>query len=86
MLALRGGAPLLPAGCYFRTRGRHETHILAPVSTARTGGIRDDLGRVTQTLAERFEDLIRVAPTHWHLLQPNWPSDHAGNGAKMRAT
>ena len=28
-----------------------------------------------QTLAERFEDLIRVAPTHWHLLQPNWPSD-----------
>ncbi len=75
MLALRSGAPLLPAGCYFRTRGRHQTDILEPLDTARAGGIRDDLTRVTQTLAHRFEDLIRVAPTHWHLLQPNWPSD-----------
>jgi phosphatidylinositol dimannoside acyltransferase len=75
MLALRGGAPLLPAGCYFRTEGRHETTIMPPVPTEREGRIRADLGRVTQTLAHRFEDLIRVAPTHWHLLQPNWPSD-----------
>jgi KDO2-lipid IV(A) lauroyltransferase len=77
MLALRGGAPLLPAGCYFRTRGRHETHILPPVPSERRGRIREDLGRVTQILAQRFEDLIRVAPTHWHLLQPNWPSDRS---------
>jgi phosphatidylinositol dimannoside acyltransferase len=75
MLALRGGAPLLPAGCYFRTASRHETRILEPVPSDRRGRIREDLGRVTQTLAERFEDLIRIAPTHWHLLQPNWPSD-----------
>ena len=26
-------------------------------------------------LARRFEDLIRAAPTQWHLVQPNWPSD-----------
>ncbi len=77
MLALRSGAPLLPAGCYFRTEGRHETDILAPVPTERRGRIRADVGRVTQDLARRFEDLIRVAPTHWHLLQPNWPSDRA---------
>ncbi|MDQ1429799.1 MAG: phosphatidylinositol dimannoside acyltransferase [Actinomycetota bacterium] len=75
MIALRGRAPLLPAGCYFRARGRHETHILPPVPSERAGRIREDLGRVTQALAHRFEDLIRVAPTHWHLLQPNWPSD-----------
>ncbi len=77
MLALRSGAPLLPAGCYFREEGRQETHILAPVPAVRSGRIRDDLARVTQELARRFEDLIRVAPTHWHLLQPNWPSDRA---------
>jgi KDO2-lipid IV(A) lauroyltransferase len=76
LLALRGGAPLLPAGCYFRPHGHHETHILPPVPAERTGRIRDDLARVTQTLAYRFEDLIRADPTHWHLLQPNWPSDH----------
>jgi lauroyl/myristoyl acyltransferase len=77
MLAIRGGAPLLPAGCYFCPEGRSETTVLPPVSTERAGRIRDDVGRVTQELAHRFEDLIRVAPTHWHLLQPNWPSDRA---------
>jgi len=92
MLTLRGGAPLLPAGCYFRANGRHETDILAPVSAERSGRIRGDLTRVTQDLAHRFEDLIRVAPTHWHLLQPNWPSDRdpephpdrASTGSGMR--
>jgi phosphatidylinositol dimannoside acyltransferase len=79
MLALRGGAPLLPAGCYFRPHGRHETTILPPVPTERSGRIRHDLARVTQELAYRFEDLIRVAPTHWHLLQPNWPSDRGAS-------
>jgi KDO2-lipid IV(A) lauroyltransferase len=87
MLTLRGGAPLLPAGCYFRDRGSHETHILPPIPAARSGRIRDDLTRVTQDLAHRFEDLIRVAPTHWHLLQPNWPSDcgsdHAKNASRV---
>jgi lauroyl/myristoyl acyltransferase len=78
LLALRGGAPLLPAGCYFRSGGRSETRILAPIDATRRGRLRDDLARVTQDLAYRFEDLIRAAPTHWHLLQPNWPSDRAG--------
>jgi lauroyl/myristoyl acyltransferase len=81
LVALRGGAPLLPAGCYFRDHGSHETTILPPVPTARSGRIRDDLARVTQDLAHRFEDLIRVAPTHWHLLQPNWPSDRGSDPA-----
>jgi KDO2-lipid IV(A) lauroyltransferase len=75
MLALRSGAPLLPVGCYFRPDGYHETHILAPLPAERDGRIRQDLTRVTQALAQQFEDLIRVEPTHWHLLQPNWPSD-----------
>ena len=51
---------------------------------ARTGRLRDDLARVTQDLAHRFEDLIREAPTHWHLLQPNWPSDRGSDPAAAR--
>ena len=45
------------------------------LDTGRAGRIRDDVARVTQDLAHRFEELIRVAPEHWHLMQPNWPSD-----------
>jgi KDO2-lipid IV(A) lauroyltransferase len=75
LTALRSGAPLLPVGCYFRPHGHHELRILPAVPTVREGTIRDDVARVTQALAHRFEDLIRRAPEHWHLMQPNWPSD-----------
>jgi KDO2-lipid IV(A) lauroyltransferase len=74
-LALRSGAPLLPVGCYFGPDGRHRIHVLEPIETRRVGRIRDDVSRVTQELADRFADLIRAQPEHWHLLQPNWPSD-----------
>jgi lauroyl/myristoyl acyltransferase len=37
--------------------------------------VRDDVTRVTQQLAYRFEDLIRATPDQWLMLQPNWPSD-----------
>ena len=74
-LALRSGARLLAVGCYFRPEGGHEIHILDPIDTERKGRIRDDVARVTQDLAHRFEQLIRAQPEHWHLMQPNWPSD-----------
>ena len=88
MTALRGGAPLLPVGCYFMDHRESRATICPPLptsrsrvdGTARTVRLRDDLARVTQDLAHAYEDLIRVEPTHWHLLQPNWPSDTARVG------
>jgi KDO2-lipid IV(A) lauroyltransferase len=74
-LALRTGAPLLPVGVYFRPRGRHFARIGPPLPVHREGRLRDDVGRITQELARRFEELIREAPEQWHLMQPNWPSD-----------
>jgi phosphatidylinositol dimannoside acyltransferase len=75
LMSLRSGAPLIPVGCYFRPQGRHFLDIQPPVPTHRVGRIRDDVTRVTQELAHRFEQLIRAEPQHWHLMQPNWPSD-----------
>jgi lauroyl/myristoyl acyltransferase len=77
MTALRAGAPLLPTGCFFMDHGDCRADIRPPLDTVRSGRLRDDLSRVTQDLAHAYEDLIRVDPTHWHLLQPNWPSDRA---------
>jgi KDO2-lipid IV(A) lauroyltransferase len=74
-LALRTGATLLPVAVYFEAGRGHRGVVRAPISTARLGGLRDDIGRITQCLAHEFETLIRVAPQQWHLLQPNWPSD-----------
>jgi len=47
----------------------------------REGRLRDDVARITQELTRRFEELIRMAPEQWHLMQPNWPSDAAGGEA-----
>jgi lauroyl/myristoyl acyltransferase len=74
-LALRTGATLLPVAVYFERGRGHRGVVHAPISTARQGGLRDDIARITQCLAHEFETLIRVAPEQWHLLQPNWPSD-----------
>jgi phosphatidylinositol dimannoside acyltransferase len=74
-MALRTGAALLPVGVYFRPGGGHLARILGPVPAVREGRLRDDVQRVTQLLASRFETLIRAAPEQWLMMQPNWPSD-----------
>jgi len=78
LLALRSGAPLLPVGTYFEDGDGHRAEILEPLPTGRRARMRDDVTRVTQLLADRFERLIRAAPEQWLLMQPNWPSDRAG--------
>jgi KDO2-lipid IV(A) lauroyltransferase len=75
-LALRTGAALLPCAVYFEDRTDAHLGVVRPArSTARTGKLRADVHRLTQELAHEFEGLIRAAPTQWHLMQPNWPSD-----------
>ena len=76
-LALRTGAPLLPDRRLLRRRPA-TTASCARRSTRSSaqGRLRDDVARVTQDLADELEGLIRAAPEQWHLIQPNWPSDH----------
>ena len=76
-IALRTGAPLLPTAVYFTdaTDG-HLGVVRPPIDLSRSGdGLRHDVQRVTQALADELEYLIRRAPHQWHLFQPNWPSD-----------
>jgi len=83
LLALRTGAPLIPVGTYFRDAEHHCAWFGEPLAVARRGPLRDDVARVTQDLAHRFEVLIRAAPEQWLMMQPNWPSDvlaFAGSG------
>ena len=76
-LALRTGAPLLPAAVYFEGEAGHHALVRPPVSLERMGRMRDDVARVTQSLAWEIELLVRKAPEQWHIFQPNWPSDKA---------
>jgi len=76
MLGLRMGAPVLPVAVYFRPDyNGHHAIVRPPLAVNRTGDLRGDVARVTQSLAHELEFLIRRAPEQWHLFQPNWPSD-----------
>ena len=74
-LGLRTGAPMLPTAVYFDGAAGHRGVVRPPIPAERQGRLRDDVARVTQALAHELEVLIRVEPSQWHLLQPNWPSD-----------
>ena len=78
VLALRTGAPLIPTGVYDQGGGQHHGVVRPPVPAERRGSFRDDVGRITQAMADELEGLIRRAPEQWHMLQPNWPSDRPG--------
>jgi lauroyl/myristoyl acyltransferase len=75
-LALRTGAPILPIAIYFGPGGNeHLVVVRPPLELSRAGRFRDDVTAGTQKLAGELEALISRAPTQWHLMQPNWPSD-----------
>ncbi len=74
-LALRTGADLVPAAMFQRPRGGHHGVVRPPLEVERRGKLRDDVARITQDAARALESLIRIDPTQWHLMSPNWPSD-----------
>jgi KDO2-lipid IV(A) lauroyltransferase len=83
-LAMRTGAALLPSAVYFDGPGDRHLAVVRPeivpaprVKGAGSPANRAEVARLTQILAGELEVLIRHAPTQWHLMQPNWPSDSA---------
>ena len=73
-LALRTGAPLFPAGCYF-TKSGHHVVVRDAIPMPEHGTRAEKIAKITQDLAYELEGLIRESPRQWHLVQPNWPSD-----------
>jgi phosphatidylinositol dimannoside acyltransferase len=85
-LGYRTGAPVMPTAVYFTDRANdHHGVVRPPLLLERSGdGLRADVARGTQSLADELELLIRRAPSQWHLFQPNWPSD-PGYGTTSRS-
>lgn len=74
-LALRTGATLVTAAVYSGPGRDHRSVVQPPLDTCRTGTLRQDVRRLTQEIATRFEELIRRAPEQWHVFQPLWLTD-----------
>jgi phosphatidylinositol dimannoside acyltransferase len=68
-LAIKTGAALLTAHCWFEEDGWGFS-IHSALDT--TGG---DVQAITQALADRFATNIAAHPEDWHMLQPQWLAD-----------
>jgi KDO2-lipid IV(A) lauroyltransferase len=73
-LAIRTGAPLFPVVSYFDGDG-HRVVVRPAIQIPEQGSRSDKVETMTQELAKHFEQFIGKAPTQWHLVVPNWPSD-----------
>jgi lauroyl/myristoyl acyltransferase len=74
-LSVQSGAPLLPAAVYEVGNWEYRAVVRPPIRIPSEGDKSDRIAAMTQDLAYELEGLIRRAPSQWHLLQPNWPSD-----------
>lgn len=73
VLALRSGAPLLPACIYQGDDGTWEALVLPPLPVDRDA--EDAVHVLTQRLAEAFEGMIARAPDQWHVFSPYWVNE-----------
>ena len=78
-LALKTGAPLLPAGVFQdRKGGRWVSVVRPPIRIEPSGDQRADILALTQRLADEFEQLIGQAPEQWHMLSRFWRAERPG--------
>lgn len=72
-LARRTGAAVLPVGSFFSPGRGHRLVVRPPISVVGP----DPEHQGIKKLADALEELVRMHPEQWHLLQPNWPSDRS---------
>jgi phosphatidylinositol dimannoside acyltransferase len=72
VLALRSGAPLLPACIYQRELGRWHAVVLPDICGDIDREAPDAVQRLTQRLAESFEGLITPHPAQWRCFARYW--------------
>lgn len=86
LLALRTGAPIIPAFVSRRPDGRFDGHIGAPVSLPSTGSRRADLTEISRLITGHLEYHIGRFPEQWTVLQDIWMwdglADHAATASE----
>jgi len=72
MLALKTGAPVLPAFSARGTDGRHRAWIGAPIPLAEAGGRDERIGVSTARFTAAIEGYVRRHPDQWFWVHNRW--------------
>ncbi len=80
MLAVRTGAALIPASCWFAGDTGWGVHVHDEIPVPDQGTLRERVAGMTQQLAAVFERAITEHPEDWHMLQRVFVADLDGSG------
>lgn len=76
VLALRTGAPVLPAFIIRREEG-HRLVIEKPLEPVRTGRLQDDVYETTALFTQKIESYVRRYPDQWLWVHRRWKTKKA---------
>jgi lauroyl/myristoyl acyltransferase len=79
-LAVRTGAPILPAVAIRRPNGTFEGWIEPPVQVADAPDSKLAIRALTQAVALRLEYYVANHPEQWTVFQTRWPAARPGKG------
>ncbi len=73
-LAIKTGAPIIPACMYTTHSGEIEVSFSEPIYVSEHHGAtkNEKIQMITQKLADEFELMISKTPTQWHVLKSEW--------------
>lgn len=74
-MAMRTGAPLIPAFCFRREPAKIEAVIEEPLELASSGDFEADVRTNTLRLLARFERHLRAEPEQWLVLERIWEKE-----------
>ncbi len=77
-IALKTGAPILPAFC---VRDREDGYVAvggAPLFLTKSEDHRGDVRSAMEAILRTFEGYIKMYPDQWHVLEPIWTDAAAG--------
>jgi phosphatidylinositol dimannoside acyltransferase len=75
MLAVRTGAALIPAWCWFAGDTEWAACVHDEIPVPGHGNLTEKVALMMQQLATVFEQAIREHPEDWHMLQPIFVAD-----------
>lgn len=74
------GAALLPAACFFQEGVGHRLVVLDEVVLPAGLNRKERVAAGSRLVVRSLEELIRSAPSQWHLFQPHWLEDTEREG------
>ena len=83
VIAMRTGAPVVPAFTWRSDDGMHEAVFMPPVELARSGDAKVDIIKNTQRFTELLEQQVRAHPEQWLWLHRRWRTQQEPASADM---